>query len=106
MQKIKIEPAGYMPAAEQQNCADTAKTLAGLGFTTTASEGTKDKLYARVYVEDNPVRIGIGPSASVGEIYYPGDTCVLVGGYEIDNVQFINDTAGSVGKLNLQMAFE
>ena len=105
MQKVKLEPAGALLDVETQNCADTAKTLAQLGFTLTAVQG-REFLWARVFVENNQVRAGQGVTDSIGEIFYPTETCVLVGRTEIDKVEFINDTAGSVGKLSLQLAYE
>jgi hypothetical protein len=105
MQKVKVEPAGVLQACEQVNCDDTAKTLEVLGITLTDVQG-REFLYARIFVEDNSVRVGVVPTAAKGEIFYPTETCILVGRTEIDQYQFINETALAVASLNVQVAYE
>ena len=88
--------------------SDTAQSLSDLGANLTVESlaMTKIAIYAEVFIETNPVRMGFNSvSTSLGKLLYPGDHIKLEGANEVSEARFISAIAGIHGTLQITTEF-
>ena len=106
MQRIKV--SGLPVQQNAVTTSDASESLSDLGITlTTASaKETLDPKYVFISVEDNPVRVSLGATAttSKGHLFQVGDS-FRIEEQEIPLAEFISATSGNHATLQVTLEY-